>query len=107
MESIEIESEIALSTTSPVEALGRRPSSFQRFPFHPKSPVELESTLAYLILSRYEYAQRGNLTKMWNRASQALDAATRLSLQEDVSGVGDIYREAERRAWWMTVALVV
>lgn len=104
MESIEIESEILVSITSPAEALSRKPSSFKRDSFHPKTPVELESILAYLLLSNYEYAQRGNLAKMRNRASQALDAATRLSLQENITGVGDIYREAKRRAWWMTVS---
>ncbi|KAF2809990.1 uncharacterized protein BDZ99DRAFT_520082 [Mytilinidion resinicola] len=107
MESIEIESEILASTTSPAEALSSKPSLFRRDLFHPKTPVELESILAYLLLSGYEYAQRGNLAKMRNRASQALDAATRLSLQEDITGVGDIYREAKRRAWWMTYVSVL
>ncbi|KAF2499593.1 hypothetical protein BU16DRAFT_277163 [Lophium mytilinum] len=107
MESIEIESEILASTTSPAEALGSKPSLFRRDLFHPKTPVELESILAYLMLSGYEYAQRGNLAKMRNRASQALDAATRLCLQKDITGVGDIYREAKQRAWWMTYVCVL
>jgi hypothetical protein len=103
MESIEIESEVLVSATSPAEALSGVPTAFRREPFHPQTPIELESILAFLLLSGYEYAQRGNLVKMRNRASQAVDAATRLGLhQEMYSAVRDEYTEARRRAWWMT-----
>jgi hypothetical protein len=103
MESIEIESEVLVSTTSPAEALSGVPTPFRREPFHPQTPIELESILGFLLLSGYEYAQRGNLVKMRNRASQAVDAATRLGLhQEMYSAVRDEYTEARRRAWWMT-----
>ncbi len=105
MESIEIESEVLVSATFPAHALSSSPSSFRREGFHVRCPIELESILAYLVLSIYEYAQRGNLAKMRNRASQAHDAATRLSLHDEGENEdGDIkYVEARRRAWWMTV----
>lgn len=108
MESIEIEAEILASVTSPGEALSSDPSSFRREPFHTKTPIELESVLAYLVLSIYEYAQRGNIAKMRNRGSQAYDAATRLSLQE--AGEANMhwsFEEARRRAWWMTYVVVL
>jgi hypothetical protein len=104
MESIEIETEVLASMTSPADALSGDPTSFQRESFHPHAPIELESIFAYLVLSAYEYAQRGNLVKMRNRAAQALDAATRLSLHlEDSQSTYDVFAEARRRAWWMTV----
>lgn len=102
MESIEIESELIDSSTSPAQALCSNPTTFHREPFHEKVPIELESILALLVLSIYEYAQRGNVLKMRNRAGQALVAAMNLNLhargEED-----DIFAEARRRAWWMTV----
>lgn len=108
LESIEIEAEILASVTSPAEALSSDPSSFRREHFHPRVPLELESILAFLVLSIYEYAQRGNLVKMRNRASQAHDAATRLSLHEDVEAACDpVYGEARRRAWWMTYICIL
>jgi hypothetical protein len=106
MESIEIESEVLVSATSPADALSGEPSSFRREPFHPQTPIELESILAFLILSGYEYAQRGNLVKMRNRASQAVDAATRLGLHQEMYGASrDEFTESRRRAWWMTVII--
>lgn len=104
LESIEIEAEVLASGTSPAEALSSDPSTFHRQPFHSRTPIELESLLAFLVLSIYEYAQRGNLVKMRNRASQAHDAATRLSLHEDSESANDEkFGEARKRAWWMTV----
>lgn len=103
MESIEIETELLESTTNPSDALDHRRPSIEREKFHPCVPVELESVLAHVLLSIYEYAQRGNLAKMRNRASQAYDAAIRLCLH-DISDLSlDQYTEARRRAWWMTV----
>ena len=67
-------------------------------------PRELESVAALDILSIYEYSQRGNLKKMQTRAGQALVAAMAQSLH---IGADDddtnIYSEAKRRLWWMTV----
>lgn len=105
MESLEIESELLSSTTDPSEGLSSEPVPFMRNPFHPCTPVEIESVIAYLVLCIYEYAQRGNIPKMRNRASQAYDAAIRLSLQCTSGDENDQYTEARRRAWWMTVSI--
>lgn len=103
LQCIENDSEMLESIICPEEALANHCSSPQRMPFHPATPVELESLLALLLLSIYEYAQRGNIGKMRNRASQALDAAMGMSLHRATSA--DQFREARRRAWWMTVCL--
>lgn len=99
--SIEADGELLASSTDPSKALsGERPLP-DREPLHPRTPVELESILALLILSVYEYAQRGNILKMKSRASQALAIALDMSLHslgEDHSE----FAEARRRAWWMT-----
>ncbi|MCJ1301783.1 hypothetical protein MMC08_004584 [Hypocenomyce scalaris] len=102
MESIEIESELLDSSTSPSRALSGDSPSFRRQPFHPKTPIEVESTLALLVLSIYEYAQRGNITKMRSRAGQALISAMNLGLHSRGNEEDD-FSEARRRAWWMTV----
>jgi hypothetical protein len=67
--------------------------------------VNLESVLSLILLSVYEYAQRGNMAKMRNRAGQALTAAMSMSLHEALEG--DEFAEARRRAWWMTVCFLV
>ena len=104
MDAIEIESEMLASSLSPGDALSSDPESFQRQPFHPRTPLEIEGLLAYLVLSVYEYAQRGNIAKCRNRASQAYDAAIRLSLHEGSKTIDeDRFSESRRRAWWMTV----
>ncbi|KAJ6061647.1 uncharacterized protein N7446_005767 [Penicillium canescens] len=74
--------------------------SIPRGRFHDHTPVELESILALLVLSVYEYAQRGNLLKMKSRAGQALSIAMDKSLNRWMVEDGD--SEARRRAWWMT-----
>lgn len=76
--------------------------SINRTPFHPRTPVELESILALLVLCVYEYAQRGNLLKMRYRAGQALVMAMNMSLHA-LGEEHDEFAEARRRAWWMTV----
>lgn len=102
--SVEVEAELLASASSPAYALSSDPQTLGRAPFHPSVPVELESVLAFSVLSIYEYGQRGNLAKMRNRASQGYDAAIRLSLHEDCdSEVPAAHVEARRRAWWMTV----
>ncbi|KAI9815782.1 MAG: hypothetical protein M1827_002178 [Pycnora praestabilis] len=106
MESIEIESELLDSSTSPSRALSGSPSQFYRPSFHPKMPLELESILALLVLSIYEYAQRGNITKMRSRAGQALISAMNIGLHSRGSE-DDEFAEARRRAWWMTVSDLV
>jgi hypothetical protein len=66
------------------------------------APEDLETLLALLILSVYEYSQRGNLLKMRYRAGQALALALDKSLHSCMDN--DEFSEARRRAWWMTVS---
>ncbi|KAL5688725.1 hypothetical protein EMGR_000467 [Emarellia grisea] len=68
--------------------------------FHPKVPLHLEGILALNLLSVYEYAQRGNLCTMTDRANEALTSAMKMSLHESLEE--DEYAEARRRTWWMT-----
>lgn len=103
VQSIEMESEILDSDSSPSRALTGSSSTTQRRFFHPKVPIEIESIIALLILSIYEYAQRGNITKMRTRAGQALVSAMNISLHSQGSIGGD-FSEAKRRAWWMCVS---
>lgn len=106
VESIETESELLYSTTRPSEALSQGPSLLPRKPFNIKCPIENESILALLILGTYEYAQRGNISKLRTRAGQALVAAMGLELHCR-SNEDSYYAEADRRAWWMTVSFPV
>ena len=80
MESIEIESELLDSDSSPSRALPGSTSTAQQRVFHPNVLVNIESIIALLILSIYEYAQRGNISKMRTRAGQALVSAMDKSL---------------------------
>ena len=80
MESMEIESEILDSDSSPSRTLTRNSPSCRRRPLHPKVPVELESIVALCVMCIYEYARRGNLSKMRSRAGQALVLAMDKSL---------------------------
>ncbi|KAH8602004.1 hypothetical protein B0O99DRAFT_680155 [Bisporella sp. PMI_857] len=104
-ESIEIESELPDSNNQPGEALSSGPIPINRAPFHPQNPLENESIIALLLLSTYEYAQRGNIAKMRNRAGQALNAALNLSLHAKGNEQG-YFAEANRRVWWMTYIMV-
>lgn len=103
LEAIEVDSELLHSSNDPSNALSEGAPEFSREPFHPKVPVSLESVLALTLLSVYEYAQRGNMAKMRNRAGQALTAAMSMSLHDATEN--DEFTEARRRAWWMTVSL--
>lgn len=84
------------------DALNKSPLT-SRQPFHPGLQMDLEKILALLVLSVYEYTQRGNLTKMRYRAGQALTMALDMSLHSLGQDRGK-YAEAQRRAWWMTVS---
>ncbi|KAG5290979.1 C6 zinc finger domain-containing protein [Histoplasma capsulatum G186AR] len=101
LESVETESEIAESGANPSQALLNEHPIPKRPSLHPHVPVELEAILALLILSVYEYAQRGNLVKMRHRAGQAFVTAMNMSLHA-LPPEDSIYAEARRRAWWMT-----
>lgn len=103
MESIEIESEILDSNSSPSRALTGSSPTARRESFHPNVPVDIESIIALLILSIYEYAQRGNISKMRTRAGQALISAMDMSLHSQGDKDGG-FSEAKRRAWWMCVS---
>jgi len=104
-ESIEIESDLPESTNQPGDALSSDPNPLERVQFHPQNPLETESIIALLLLSTYEYAQRGNIAKMRNRAGQALNAALNLGLHAK-GNEEDYFAEANRRVWWMTVSIV-
>jgi len=101
-ESIEMESELTESNSQPGDALSSDPAPLRRKQFHPNNPLENESIIALLLLSTYEYAQRGNIVRMRNRAGQALTAAMNLGLHEK-EDEEEWYAEANRRVWWMTV----
>ena len=98
---IEAECDLELSSTDPGQALSTPRPSVNRERLHPRTPEDLETLLALLILSVYEYAQRGNLLKMRYRAGQALALALDKSLHAHMADDG--FAEARRRAWWMTV----
>ncbi|KAF7117497.1 hypothetical protein CNMCM5793_006479 [Aspergillus hiratsukae] len=104
LEAVEADLELLDSSSDPSRALSDGTQIIDRQPFHSKVPVPLEAVLALVILSVYEYAQRGNIRKMYNRAGQALTAAMSMSLHEMVED--DEYAEARRRAWWITYLTV-
>lgn len=103
--TIEAECDLDLSATDPGQALSQALSATRPFErrerFHSRTPVDLEGLLALLILSVYEYVQRGNLLKMRYRAGQALAIALDKSLYAQMGN--DEMSEAKRRAWWLTV----
>ncbi|KAK2870587.1 hypothetical protein FQN49_003067 [Arthroderma sp. PD_2] len=101
VESIEAESDLQESATSPSDALVHNSTIPARLPVHPLTPIDLEGILALLILSIYEYTQRGNLIKMRHRAGQAYIMAMNLSLHS-IGHDDSAFAEARRRAWWMT-----
>jgi hypothetical protein len=102
---IETECDLELSSTDPGQALSSARPSVNRERLHPMTPEDLETLLALLILSVYEYSQRGNLLKMRYRAGQALALALDKSLHSCMDN--DEFSEARRRAWWMTVNYLV
>jgi hypothetical protein len=103
-ECIEIGSELVSSFFDPSASLCEEGRPALRSSFHPSVPDNLECIIALDLLSVYEYAQRGNLKKMGNRAAQALTAAMDLKLYTESADDDPAYVEAKRRVWWMTVA---
>lgn len=99
--AIETECDLDLSSIDPGQVLSTAQPFVARERFHHRTPVDLESLLALLVLSVYEYSQRGNMIKMRSRAGQALEIALEKSLH--VQRGNDEFSEARRRAWWMTV----
>ncbi len=105
LEHVETDSEfLDFATAHPPGSPNQNPPITTRTSFHLQTPVELESILALLILTNYEHAQRGNLLKMALRAGQAYLIAKNLSLHR-LGPETDMFSEARRRAWWMTVSM--
>ncbi|KAL4748395.1 hypothetical protein BDW72DRAFT_205673 [Aspergillus terricola var. indicus] len=103
---VESDCELHASPANPFETTFKNRPRIDRERLHPQAPVELESILALLLLTVYEYTQRGNLLKMRYRAGQALAIALDMSLHT----LGEEYdevAEARRRAWWMTYYCVL
>ncbi|KAL4761790.1 uncharacterized protein BDW70DRAFT_42520 [Aspergillus foveolatus] len=103
---VESDCELHASPANPFETTFKDRPRINRERLHPHTPVELESILALLLLTVYEYTQRGNLLKMRYRAGQALAIALDMSLHT----LGEEYdetAEARRRAWWMTYYCVL
>lgn len=103
--TVETECDLDLSATDPGQALSAARPFVGRERFHSQTPVDYESLLALLVLSVYEYSQRGNLLKMRYRAGQALAIALDKSLHAQIGN--DEFSEARRRAWWMTVCILL
>ncbi|KAI5306454.1 hypothetical protein KEM56_000844 [Ascosphaera pollenicola] len=101
IDRVEQDHEIEESDANPAGALQQQFSSPKRPPLHPFLPVELEVLIALMILSVYEYAQRGNCTKMRIRAGEAYILAMGMGLHK-LGLETDMFTEGRRRAWWMT-----
>ncbi|KAJ5620628.1 transcriptional regulator family: Fungal Specific TF [Penicillium lagena] len=104
--AIESDCDLDVSSCDPGQALSSGRPFINRERFHPQTPADLESLLALLVLSVYEYCQRGNLLKMRYRAGQALAIALDKSLHAHGEEI-DEFSEARRRAWWMTYHCVI
>lgn len=102
IDSVEIENEMIESIVDPGEALSTQDAQIYRTQIHPQVRLEVESTIALLLLCTYEYAQRGNISKMRKRCGQALISAMDLGLHSK-GKEGYDYAESDRRVWWMTV----
>ncbi|KFY10206.1 hypothetical protein V492_05135 [Pseudogymnoascus sp. VKM F-4246] len=95
--ALDNESELLDSRINPRDALSNANPGAHRAPFHRDLPLDLEASIAYILLSVYEYGQRGNVKKMLNRSGQALVLALDSKLY---SPIEDQFVEARRRVWW-------
>ncbi|KAJ5606482.1 Tetratricopeptide-like helical [Penicillium lagena] len=77
----------------------------ERSHLHPLVPFHLDSILALVVLTIYEYCQRGNVSRMRARINQAVTTAMDMSLHE-LGLTTTEYSEAQRRAWWMTPPVI-
>jgi hypothetical protein len=102
-ETLDNESELVDSIINPKDALSNGSPGTHRAPFHQDLPLDLEANVSYLLLSVYEYGQRGNVKKMLNRSGQALMLALDAKLY---SPIVDQFVEARRRVWWATVSFM-
>ncbi|QSZ33649.1 hypothetical protein DSL72_005217 [Monilinia vaccinii-corymbosi] len=105
IDSVEIENEMLESIVDPGEALSTQEAHIYRKQIHPQVRLEAESTVALLLLCAYEYAQRGNISKMRKRCGQALISAMDLGLHSKSNEAYE-YAESDRRIWWMTYVCV-
>ncbi|KAA8574664.1 hypothetical protein EYC84_003914 [Monilinia fructicola] len=105
IDGIEIENEMLESIMDPGEALSTQEAHIYRTQIHPQVRLEAESTVALLLLCTYEYAQRGNISKMRKRCGQALISAMDLGLHSKGNEAYE-YAESDRRIWWMTYVCV-
>jgi hypothetical protein len=98
----------AQRATEACESLSDRPSaespSSALSSFHPEVPAELETPLAFCVLSLFQYLYCGNIEEMTRYAERAVDTAVRLSLHRKPFRDGDFLAEAKTRAWWMAVS---
>ncbi|KAJ5122319.1 hypothetical protein N7448_003451 [Penicillium atrosanguineum] len=69
---------------------------------HSQVPAQLEQTLALVVLSIYEYCQRGNVSRMRARINQAITTAMDISLH-NLGSSQTAHSEAQRRTWWITM----
>ncbi|KAE8149496.1 hypothetical protein BDV25DRAFT_125848 [Aspergillus avenaceus] len=65
-------------------------------------PIELRPILALIVLSLYEYCQRGNPSRMRTRANQAITTAMDISLHCLDSTASEVHR----RAWWSAIYIL-
>ncbi|KAJ5492257.1 hypothetical protein N7453_010354 [Penicillium expansum] len=99
--TIETECDLDMSSTDPGQALSAARPFVGRERFHSQTPVDYECLLALLVLSVYEYSQRGNLLKMRYRAGQALAIALDKSLHAQMGN--DEFSEARTKSLYYCV----
>lgn len=100
--ALDNETELVDSIINPKDALSNGSPRTYRAAFHRDLPLDLESNVALMVLSIYEYGQRGNIKKMLNRSGQSLMLALEAKLYLPIV---DQFVEARRRVWWATVSL--
>lgn len=100
-QALDNETELVDSIINPKDALSNGSPRTYRAAFHRDLPLDLESNVALMVLSIYEYGQRGNIKKMLNRSGQSLMLALEAKLY---SPIMDQFVEARRRVWWATVS---
>jgi hypothetical protein len=69
---------------------------------HSRMPAQVTPVAALVVLSIYEYCQRGNVSRMRARGNQAITTAMDISIH-NLDPTETEFSEAQRRAWWMTV----
>lgn len=77
--------------------------SQEKSPLHSQVLSQLEPILALVVLSIYEYCQRGNVSRMRARINQAVTTAMDISLHNLESSATE-HSEAQKRTWWITVS---